>query len=121
MARRLAAGAASIRDVQGPDPALIERETAGVHEPRRRRRDPALQVPRTWTIVVLAVGLAPQGVDFHARGRRSGHADFPDPLAPAQPRFTSRTLARISRLLRTQGVVETLRRATDARRRSWKP
>jgi mannitol/fructose-specific phosphotransferase system IIA component (Ntr-type) len=61
--------------------------------------------------VVLAVGLAPDGIDFHAADGVPVTLIFLI-LSPAdQPAVHLQALARISRLLRTPGVVETLRRA----------
>src|SRR5262245_25718795 len=62
--------------------------------------------------IVLAVGLAPQGVDFHAPDGIPVTLIFLI-LSPAdQPAAHLQTLARISRLLRSPGTAENLRRAT---------
>jgi mannitol/fructose-specific phosphotransferase system IIA component (Ntr-type) len=110
MARRLAA-AGAIRDAGDLTRRLIEREHlgctglgAGVAIPHCKCRDVS--------DIVLAVGLAPQGVDFHAPDGKPVTLIFLI-LSPAdQPAAHLQTLARISRLLRTPGTSENLRRAT---------
>ena len=109
LARRLAA-AGVIRDVQDLTRRLIERERlgctslgGGVAIPHCKSRDV--------DDVVLAVGLAPEGIDFQAADGVPVTLIFLI-LSPAdQPAVHLQALARISRLLRTPGVVETLRRA----------
>jgi mannitol/fructose-specific phosphotransferase system IIA component (Ntr-type) len=109
MARRLAA-AGAVRDAGELTRRLIERERlgctglgAGVAIPHCKSRDVS--------DIVLAVGLAPQGVDFHAPDGQPVRLIFLI-LSPAdQPAAHLQTLARISRLLRTPGTSEQLRRA----------
>ena len=110
MARRLAA-AGAVRDAGDLTRRLIEREQlgctglgAGVAIPHCKSRDVS--------DIVLAVGLAPQGVDFHAPDGQPVRLIFLI-LSPAdQPAAHLQTLARISRLLRAPGTSEQLRRAT---------
>src|SRR5262249_50594823 len=122
MARRLAA-AGVVRDVSDLARRLIEREKlgctglgSGVAIPHCKSKDVQ--------DIVLAVGLAPQGVDFHApdgqpvtpiflilspAGPPAPHLRTPPPAG--QPAAPPQALARISRLLRTPGISESLRRA----------
>jgi len=110
MARRLAA-AGVVRDVAELTRRLIDREKlgctglgAGVAIPHCKSRDVQ--------DIVLAVGVTPQGVDFHAPDGRPVTLIFLI-LSPAdQPAAHLQTLARISRLLRAPGISESLRRAT---------
>jgi len=110
MARRLAA-AGVVRDVQDLTHRLIERERlgctslgGGVAIPHCKSRDV--------DDVVLSIGLAPGGVDFQAPDGVPVTLIFLI-LSPAdQPAAHLQALARISRLLRTPGVVASLRRAT---------
>jgi mannitol/fructose-specific phosphotransferase system IIA component (Ntr-type) len=110
MARRLAA-AGVIHDVQDLTRRLVERERlgctslgGGVAIPHCKSRDVGE--------VVLSIGLAPDGIDFHSADGIPVTLIFLI-LSPAdQPAAHLQALARISRLLRTPGVVETLRRAT---------
>ena len=110
MARRLAA-AGVVRDVAELTRRLIDREKlgctglgAGVAIPHCKSRDVE--------DIVLSVGVTPQGVDFHAPDGRPVTLIFLI-LSPAdQPAVHLQTLARISRLLRTPGIAESLRRAT---------
>jgi mannitol/fructose-specific phosphotransferase system IIA component (Ntr-type) len=110
MARRLAA-AGAVRDAGELTRRLIDREHlgctglgAGVAIPHCKSRDVS--------DIVLAVGLAPQGVDFHAPDGVPVTLIFLI-LSPAdQPAAHLQTLARISRLLRSPGTSENLRRAT---------
>ena len=109
MARRLAA-AGLVRDVADLTRRLVEREKlgctglgAGVAIPHCKSRDVE--------DIVLAVGITPQGVDFHAPDGKAVTLIFLI-LSPAdQPAVHLQTLARISRLLRTPGIAEALRRA----------
>jgi fructose-specific phosphotransferase system IIA component len=109
MARRLAA-AGVVRDVSDLTHRLIEREKlgctglgSGVAIPHCKSKDVQ--------DIVLAIGLAPQGVDFHAPDGRPVTLIFLI-LSPAdQPAAHLQTLARISRLLRTPGISDNLRRA----------
>ena len=109
MARRLAA-AGVIRDVQDLTRRLVERERlgctslgGGVAIPHCKSRDVE--------DVILSIGLAPGGIDFHSADGVPVTLIFLI-LSPAdQPAVHLQALARISRLLRTPGVVETLRRA----------
>ena len=111
MARRLAA-AGVVRDVQDLTHRLIERERlgctslgGGVAIPHCKSRDV--------DDVVLSIGLAPGGVDFQAADGIPVTLIFLI-LSPAdQPAAHLQALARISRLLRTPGVVASLRRATS--------
>lgn len=110
MARRLAA-AGVVRDVQDLTHRLIERERlgctslgGGVAIPHCKSRDV--------DDVVLSIGLALDGIDFHAADGVPVTLIFLI-LSPAdQPAAHLQALARISRLLRTPGVVASLRRAT---------
>jgi mannitol/fructose-specific phosphotransferase system IIA component (Ntr-type) len=110
MARRLAA-AGVIRDVQDLTRRLVERERlgctslgGGVAIPHCKSRDVE--------DVALSIGLAPGGIDFHSADGVPVTLIFLI-LSPAdQPAVHLQALARISRLLRTPGVVETLRRAS---------
>jgi mannitol/fructose-specific phosphotransferase system IIA component (Ntr-type) len=110
MARRLAA-AGVVRDVQDLTHRLIERERlgctslgGGVAIPHCKSRDV--------DDVVLSIGLAPGGIDFHATDGVPVTLIFLI-LSPAdQPAAHLQALARISRLLRAPGVVASLRRAT---------
>jgi mannitol/fructose-specific phosphotransferase system IIA component (Ntr-type) len=110
MARRLAA-AGVIRDVQDLTRRLVERERlgctslgGGVAIPHCKSRDVE--------DVVLSIGLAPGGIDFRSADSVPVSLIFLI-LSPAdQPAVHLQALARISRLLRTPGVVETLRRAS---------
>jgi nitrogen PTS system EIIA component len=107
MARRLAA-AGVIRDAGDLTRRLVEREKlgctglgGGVAIPHSKSRDVG--------DVVLAIGLAPEGVDFHAPDGVAVTLIFLI-LSPAdQPAVHLQALARISRLLRTPGVAESLR------------
>ena len=111
MARRLAA-AGAVRDVAELTKRLIEREKlgctglgAGVAIPHCKSKDVE--------DIVLSVGVTPQGVDFHAPDGKPVTLIFLI-LSPAdQPAVHLQTLARISRLLRTPGIAESLRRATN--------
>jgi PTS system nitrogen regulatory IIA component len=109
LARRLAA-AGVIRDVPDLTRRLIERERlgctslgGGVAIPHCKSRDV--------DDVVLAIGLAPDGVDFGAPDGVPVTLIFLILSPSDQPAIHLQALARISRLLRTAGVVETLRRA----------
>lgn len=110
MSRRLAA-AGVIRDAADLTHRLVEREKlgctglgGGVAIPHSKSRDVG--------DVVLAIGLAPEGIDFHAPDGIAVTLIFLI-LSPAdQPAVHLQALARISRLLRTPGVVETLRAVT---------
>lgn len=110
MVRRLAA-AGVIRDVQDLTRRLVERERlgctslgGGVAIPHCKSRDVE--------DVVLSIGLAPGGIDFHSADGMPVTLIFLI-LSPAdQPAVHLQALARISRLLRTPGVVETLRRTS---------
>jgi len=110
MSRRLAA-AGVIRDAADLTRRLVEREKlgctglgGGVAIPHSKSRDVG--------DVVLAIGLAPEGIDFHAPDGVAVTLIFLI-LSPAdQPAVHLQALARISRLLRTPGVVETLRAVT---------
>ena len=110
MARRLAA-AGVVRDVGELTKRLIEREKlgctglgAGVAIPHCKSKDV--------DDIVLSVGVTPRGVDFHAPDGKPVTLIFLI-LSPAdQPAVHLQTLARISRLLRTPGTAESLRRAT---------
>jgi mannitol/fructose-specific phosphotransferase system IIA component (Ntr-type) len=110
MSRRLAA-AGVIQDAADLTRRLVEREKlgctglgGGVAIPHSKCRDVS--------DVVLAIGLAPEGIDFHAPDGIAVTLIFLI-LSPAdQPAVHLQALARISRLLRTPGVVETLRTVT---------
>ena len=107
MCRRLAAGGV-IRDAADLTRRLVEREKlgctglgGGVAIPHSKSRDVG--------DVVLAIGLAPEGIDFHAPDGIAVTLIFLI-LSPAdQPAVHLQALARISRLLRTPGVVDNLR------------
>ena len=61
---------------------------------------------------MLAVGLAPEGIDFRAPDGMAVTVIFLI-LSPAdQPAVHLQALARIARLLRTPGIVESLRTVT---------
>ena len=109
MARRLAA-AGAIRDAAELTSHLVERERlgctslgGGVAIPHCKSKDVE--------DVVLAIGLAPQGIDFHSADGVPVTLIFLI-LSPAdQPALHLQTLARISRLLRAPGVGDSLRHA----------
>jgi len=109
MARRLAA-AGAIRDAADLTKRLLERERlgctslgGGVAIPHCKARDVQ--------DIVLAIGLVPEGVDFHSPDGMPITLIFLILSPPDQPALHLQTLARISRLLRTPGVGESLRRA----------
>ncbi len=110
MSRRLAA-AGVIHDAAELTRRLVEREKlgctglgGGVAIPHSKCRDVG--------DVVLAIGLAPEGIDFHAPDGIRVTLIFLI-LSPAdQPAVHLQALARISRLLKTPGVVESLRAVT---------
>ncbi len=107
MSRRLAA-AGVIRDAGDLTRRLVEREKlgctglgGGVAIPHSKSKDVG--------DVVLAIGLAPEGIDFRASDGIPVTLIFLI-LSPAdQPAVHLQALARISRFLRTPGVVESLR------------
>jgi mannitol/fructose-specific phosphotransferase system IIA component (Ntr-type) len=110
MARRLAA-AGAVRDAGELTRRLVVREQlgctglgGGVAIPHCKSGDVS--------DIILAVGLAPQGVDFHAPDGQPVRLIFLILSPAAQPAAHLQTLARISRLLRTPGTSEQLRRAT---------
>ncbi len=110
MSRRLAA-AGIIRDAADLTHRLVEREKlgctglgGGVAIPHAKSKDVGE--------VVLAIGLAPEGIDFHAPDGVAVTLIFLI-LSPAdQPAIHLQALARISRLLRMPGVLENLRAVT---------
>jgi mannitol/fructose-specific phosphotransferase system IIA component (Ntr-type) len=109
MARRLAA-AGAIRDAQALTLRLVDRERlggtslgGGVAIPHCKARDV--------TDVVLAIGRAPAGIDFHSADGIPVTLIFLI-LSPADhPALHLQALARISRVLRRPGVAEGLRQA----------
>jgi PTS system nitrogen regulatory IIA component len=110
MSRRLAASGV-IRDAADLTRRLVEREKlgctglgGGVAIPHSKSRDVG--------DVVLAIGLAPEGIDFHVPDGLAVTLIFLILSPPDQPAVHLQALARISRLLRTPGVVETLRAVT---------
>lgn len=108
MARRLAA-AGAIRDAQELTRRLVERERlgctslgGGVAIPHCKSGDVS--------DVVLAIGRAPGGIDFHSADGTPVTLIFLI-LSPADhPALHLQALARISRALRRPGVTEGLRR-----------
>ncbi len=110
MSRRLAA-AGVIRDAADLSRRLVDREKlgctglgGGVAIPHAKCRDVS--------DVVLAIGIAPDGIDFHAPDGVAVTLIFLI-LSPAdQPAVHLQALARISRLLRLPGVAEHLRMVT---------
>jgi PTS system nitrogen regulatory IIA component len=110
MTRRLAA-AGAVRDAADLTRRLVEREHlgctglgGGVAIPHCKSRDVG--------DIVLSVGLAPEGVDFHAADGVPVTLIFLLLSPSDQPALHLQTLARISRLLRSRGVVDNLRRAS---------
>jgi len=109
MSRRLAA-AGVIRDAADLTQRLAEREKlgctglgGGVAIPHSKSRDVA--------DVVLAIGLTPEGIDFHAPDGAAVTLIFLILSPTDQPAVHLQALARISRFLRTPGVLESLRAA----------
>jgi mannitol/fructose-specific phosphotransferase system IIA component (Ntr-type) len=110
MARRLAA-AGAIRDVQDLTRRLVERERLGCTS-----LGGGVAIPHCKSgevdDVVLAIGLAPEGIDFHATDGAPVTVIFLILSPVDHPALHLQALARISRLLRRPGVAEGLRRAT---------
>ncbi len=109
MAHRLAA-AAVVRDPADLARRLLERERlgctglgSGIAIPHCKLRDVS--------DIVLAIGTSQSGIDFHAADGVPVSLVFLILSPGEKPALHLQALARISRLLRTPGVAESLRRA----------
>ncbi len=110
MAHRLA-GAGAVRDPAGLARRLLERERLGCTGLGSGVAIPHCKLGEVKDIV-LAIGTSQAGIDFHAADGVPVRLIFLILSPGDKPALHLQALARISRLLRTPGVVESLRRAS---------